>query len=111
MMASINSERISTGCSGHDDILDGGRTAHRLYLVARVPDQYGMFHISEIELGETTRAILAFKQYFTGRLCTVLLLDDMTSTQHDLQVHSISHGVLRRADGRTYRHGRVWSVA
>jgi circadian clock protein KaiC len=91
-------------------------------------EQYTMFHPSEVELGETTRAILdevdrlkprrvvfdslselrllaanplryrrqilALKQYFAGRNCTVLLLDDMTSADRDLQVQSISHGVL-----------------
>ena len=30
-----------------------------------------------------------------ARHCTVLLLDDMTATDHDLQVQSIAHGVLR----------------
>jgi circadian clock protein KaiC len=40
------------------------------------------------------RQILALKQFFSGRNCTVLLLDDMTSTNHDLQVQSIAHGVL-----------------
>jgi circadian clock protein KaiC len=91
-------------------------------------EQYTMFHPSEVELNQTTmailaqverlkpqrivfdslselrllagtplryrRQILAFKQYFAGRNCTVLLLDDMTSTDRDLQVQSISHGVL-----------------
>jgi circadian clock protein KaiC len=94
----------------------------------RPDDQYTMFHPSEVELGETTRAvldevvriaprrvvfdslselrllagnalryrrqILALKQFFSGRKCTVLLLDDMTSTDHDLQVQSIAHGVI-----------------
>jgi circadian clock protein KaiC len=41
------------------------------------------------------RQILALKQFFVDRQCTVLLLDDMTSTQHDLQVQSIAHGVIR----------------
>ena len=41
------------------------------------------------------RQILALKQFFGGRTCTVLLLDDMTSTDHDLQVQSIAHAVLR----------------
>lgn len=40
------------------------------------------------------RQILALKQFFAGKQCTVLLLDDMTSTDHDLQVQSIAHGVL-----------------
>src|SRR5687767_4797358 len=40
------------------------------------------------------RQILALNQYFAGRRCTVLLLDDLTASEHDLQVQSISHGVL-----------------
>ncbi|HEX9927930.1 MAG TPA: ATPase domain-containing protein [Pyrinomonadaceae bacterium] len=90
--------------------------------------QYTIFHPSEIELNETTaavlaeverinprriifdslsemrllardplryrRQILALKQYFTPRECTVLLLDDKTSDMGDLHVHSIVHGVV-----------------
>jgi circadian clock protein KaiC len=90
--------------------------------------QYTIFHPSEVELGETTRAviqeveriqprrvvfdslsemrllardplryrrqILALKQFFSGRKSTVLLLDDRTSADADLQVQSIAHGVL-----------------
>jgi len=41
------------------------------------------------------RQILALKQYFLGRDCTVLMLDDMTSNDHDLQLQSIAHGVIR----------------
>jgi circadian clock protein KaiC len=40
------------------------------------------------------RQILALKQFFAGRQCTVMLLDDLTSTDRDLQVQSIAHGVL-----------------
>ena len=40
------------------------------------------------------RQILALKQYFIGRRCTVLLLDDGTSEDSDLQLQSIAHGVL-----------------
>jgi circadian clock protein KaiC len=40
------------------------------------------------------RQVLAFKQYFSGRGCTVMLLDDRTSKDHDLQVQSIAHGVI-----------------
>ena len=40
------------------------------------------------------RQILALKQFFSGRNCTVLLLDDMTSSDHDLHVQSIAHGVI-----------------
>jgi circadian clock protein KaiC len=41
------------------------------------------------------RQILALKQFFSGRRCTVLFLDDRTSEQRDLQVQSIAHGVIR----------------
>jgi circadian clock protein KaiC len=40
------------------------------------------------------RQILALKQYFGGRNCTVLLLDDRTAGEHDLQLQSIAHGVI-----------------
>jgi circadian clock protein KaiC len=40
------------------------------------------------------RQILALKQHLTGQRITVLMLDDMTSEMHDLQLHSIAHGVL-----------------
>jgi circadian clock protein KaiC len=182
----------ATGIRGLDDVLRGGFTPHRLYLIEGVPgsgkttialqfllegirrgepvlyitlseteeelrqvaashgwsldgmairelipsadsldsdDQYTMFHPSEVELGETTRTVLAdvekikparvvfdslseirllagnplryrrqvlgLKQFFSGRRCTALLLDDLTNTAHDLQVQSIVHGVLR----------------
>lgn len=40
------------------------------------------------------RQVLALKQFFAGRGCTVLLLDDLTSETRDLQLHSVAHGVL-----------------
>jgi circadian clock protein KaiC len=40
------------------------------------------------------RQILALKQFFIGRECTVLLLDDRTSEIADLQLESIVHGVI-----------------
>jgi circadian clock protein KaiC len=91
--------------------------------------QYTMFQPSEVELNETTQAvlreierinptrvvfdslsemrllaqnslryrrqILALKHFFAGRKCTVLLLDDLTSDAHDLQLQSIVHGVVQ----------------
>ena len=183
--------RTPTGIAGLDDILNGGFTPDRLYLIEGMPgsgkttlafqfllegvrrgeavlyvtlsetekeirdvaashgwsldgvtiremlpneaalqpdEQYTMFHPSEVELGETTqkilhdvekirparvvfdslselrllagnplryrRQILALKQFFSGRRATVLLLDDLTSAQHDLQVQSIAHGAV-----------------
>jgi circadian clock protein KaiC len=89
---------------------------------------YTLLHPSEVELSETTRLILdridklnparvafdslaeirliaqdplryrrqvlALKQFFSGRRCTALLLDDLTSESPELQVHSITHGVI-----------------
>lgn len=58
------------------------------------------------------RQILALKQFFSGRACTVLLLDDRTSEQQDLQLQSIAHGVISLEHdapvyGRAIRHLRV----
>ena len=183
--------RAATGIAGLDDVLGGGLTPDRLYLIEGMPgsgkttlafqfllegarrgepvlyvtlsetekeirdvaashgwsldgvtiremlpteatlqpdEQYTMFHPSEVELGETTqkilhdvekirptrvvfdslselrllagnplryrRQILALKQFFAGRRATVLLLDDLSSAQHDLQVQSIAHGAV-----------------
>ncbi len=94
----------------------------------KVETQYTVFSPSEIELADTTHAVLAeverlqptrvvfdslsemrllagdslryrrqilgLKQYFAGRKCTVLLLDDRTADGHDLQLESIAHGVI-----------------
>lgn len=90
--------------------------------------RYTVFHPSEVELDETTRAILAevervqpvrvvfdslsemrmlasdplrfrrqilaLKQYFITRNCTVMMLDDRTSAMPDRQLQSIAHGVF-----------------
>jgi len=40
------------------------------------------------------RQILALKQFFTSRHCTVLLLDDRSSNDPELQLETIAHGVL-----------------
>jgi circadian clock protein KaiC len=181
--------RLSTGIRGLDDILGGGLTAQRVYLVEGTPGTgkttlglqflldgiakgetglyitlsetadelkavaashgwsigdisvfelasdttldpealQSVFHPSEVELGETTknvmervdrikpsrvvfdslsemrllaqdplryrRQILALKQFFSSRECTVLLLDDKTS-RSDQHLHSIAHGVI-----------------
>lgn len=87
-----------------------------------------LFHPSELELGETVRGIiakveevqpsrvvidslselrllaqspvkyrrqiLALKQFFAERECTVLLLDDRSASGSDLQLQSIAHGVI-----------------
>lgn len=90
--------------------------------------RYTVFHPAEVELDETTKAvlaeveradparvvfdslsemrmlaseslrfrrqILALKQYFIGRKCTVILLDDLTTEYNDRQLESIAHGVI-----------------
>jgi len=182
-------DRTSTGIPGLDDILGGGLTPKRLYLVEGSPgagkttlglqflldgvargesgmyitlsettdelvavghshgwdlgalaivelagdedldpdSQQSVFHPSEVELGETTRKvmdqvdalrparivfdslsevrllaqnplryrrqILALKQFFSARDCTVLLLDDKTA-ESDQHLHSLAHGVI-----------------
>src|SRR5689334_17047333 len=40
------------------------------------------------------REILSLKQFFAGRKCTVLLLDDGSTAEEDLQLQSLAHGVL-----------------
>lgn len=181
-------QRLGTGIEGLDEILGGGLTADRLYLVEGTPGtgkttlalqflmegvragesglyvtlsetldeltavaeshgwsldgihvvelvpeyepelEQSLLHPSEIELGETVRGvmdhfearaprrlvidslselrllaqnplryrrqILALKQFFSTRACTVILLDDRTSQPGDLQLHSIAHGVI-----------------
>jgi circadian clock protein KaiC len=58
------------------------------------------------------RQVLALKQFLSSRECTVLMLDDKTSTMADLQLHSICHGVITlqqvtRDYGAENRHLRV----
>lgn len=40
------------------------------------------------------RQILALKQFFVGRACTAILLDDKTSEGSDVHLQSIAHGVI-----------------
>jgi circadian clock protein KaiC len=94
----------------------------------REEEQNTLFHPSEVELAETTKAVfdlcarvkprrlvfdslseirllaqsplryrrevLALKQYFARRDCTVLLLDDRTDSGSDGHLLSIAHGVV-----------------
>jgi circadian clock protein KaiC len=41
------------------------------------------------------RQVMSLKHFFAQRNCTVVLLDDLTSSENDLQLHSISHGVVK----------------
>ncbi|HVJ26889.1 MAG TPA: ATPase domain-containing protein [Vicinamibacterales bacterium] len=61
------------------------------------------------------RQILALKEYFAGRDCTVLMLDDRTSEAHDLQLQSIAHAVVLMEQtaheyGRSRRRIRIIKV-
>ncbi|MGE3849309.1 MAG: ATPase domain-containing protein [Gammaproteobacteria bacterium] len=40
------------------------------------------------------RQVVALKQFFLGRRCTVMMLDDRTMQGPDVQLHSIAHGVV-----------------
>jgi circadian clock protein KaiC len=124
-------EELEGVASSHGWSLDGIFVHELLSSRAEALDpenQSRLFHPSEVELGDTTRAILseverrrptrvvfdslsemrllaqdrlryrrqvlALKQFFIGRQCTVLLLDDRTAADNDLQLHSLAHGVI-----------------
>ena len=40
------------------------------------------------------RQILSFKQFFASRGITALMLDDLSASDRDLQLHSLAHGVI-----------------
>ncbi len=189
--AAVQNERISSGCSGLDEILEGGFPKGHFYLLEGNPGagkttlalqfmiagvqagqkvlyvtlsesrrdlldnavshgfstdgieifelmpgedelkpegQYTVFHPAEVELNDRMqtifnevervnpdrlvidalselrmlardslryrRQILSMKNYLAERTCTVLLLDDLTTRDRDLQLHSIVHGVV-----------------
>jgi circadian clock protein KaiC len=75
-------------------------TQHILDRVAEVNPRRVVFDsLSEMRLLAQSslryrRQILALKNFFAGRRCTVLLLDDLSSHDHDLQLHSIANGVI-----------------
>ena len=63
------------------------------------PTRMVLDSLSELRLLAQTslryrRQILALKQFFIGRNCTALFLDDRSSDGIDTQVHSIAHGVI-----------------
>ena len=64
------------------------------------PDRVVFDSLSEIRLLSQgslryRRQVLALKSFFLLNNVTVLLLDDLTAEQDDLNLHSISHGVIR----------------
>lgn len=116
--------------AAHDWQLEGVRI-HEVLPSESILDpqeQYSIFHPSDVETGAVTkgilavieefrptrvvldslselqllaadqliyrRQVLAFKQFFASRSCTTLFLDDRSSSNSDLQVRSIAHGVI-----------------
>jgi circadian clock protein KaiC len=85
----------------HPSEVELNRTTKALLAeVERVKPQRVVFDsLSELRmLAETPlryrRQILQLKQFFAGRKCTVLLLDDRSAGARDLQIESIVHGVI-----------------
>jgi len=63
------------------------------------PERVVFDSLSEIRLlAQTTvryrRQLLALKQYFIGKRCTALLLDDRSADAADVQVESLVHGAI-----------------
>lgn len=63
------------------------------------PSRVVLDSVSELKILSQTNAryrreILGLKQFFAGRKCTVLLLDDRTSSDNERQLQSIAHGVI-----------------
>jgi len=78
-----------------------GETIHGMLAeVNRVkPDRVVVDSLSEIRLLAQTslryrKQILALKQFFASRKCTVLFLDDRTAETQDMQLQSVPHGVI-----------------
>ena len=127
---SEDEQELKASAASHGWSLDG---IDILELVAseeslKPETRYTMYHPSEVELAETTKAvmaeagrvrparlvfdslselrllaenplryrrqILALKQYFSRQRCTVLFIDDRTSEQKDMHLHSLAHGVI-----------------
>ena len=79
-----------------------GETLKRIRAeVERVdPARVALDSVSELKILSQTsvryrREILALKQFFAGRKCTVLVLDDLTTREGEQQLQSIAHGVIR----------------
>ena len=81
------------------------------------PARVALDSVSELKILSQTsvryrREILALKQFFAGRKCTVLILDDLTTREGEQQLQSIAHGVIRmerepREYGTTRRQIRI----
>ncbi|ESX76869.1 ATPase domain-containing protein [Mesorhizobium sp. LSHC414A00] len=86
----------------HSSELELGETVQSAMAeIGRVrPDRVVFDSLSEIRLLSQgslryRRQVLALKSFFMLNNVTVLMLDDLTAEQDDLNLHSISHGVIR----------------
>jgi circadian clock protein KaiC len=64
------------------------------------PSRVALDSVSELKILSQTsaryrREILGLKQFFAGKQCTVLVLDDRTMSDGEQQLQSIAHGVIR----------------
>lgn len=85
----------------HPSEVEMGGTLRKILLVIEEhkPARVVLDSLSELQLLADTplryrRQVLALKQFFASRACTVLLLDDKSAAGVDLQVRSIAHGVI-----------------
>lgn len=85
----------------HPSEVEMGATTRMILSVIdeRKPTRVVIDSLSELQLLADSplryrRQVLALKQFFAKRSCTVMLLDDRTATGVDLQVRSIAHGVI-----------------
>lgn len=95
----------------HSDEVDLSETVSALLQVIErtQPKRLVLDSLSELQLlaGNPLRyrrEVLALKDYFAHRDCTVLLLDDRTMGDGDTQLQSLCHGVLL-LEGRTPDYG------
>lgn len=86
----------------HASDVELGETIKRIRTeVERIdPARVALDSVSELKILSQTsvryrREILALKQFFAGRKCTVLILDDLTTREGEQQLQSIAHGVIR----------------
>ena len=82
--------------------LELGETTKRIFeAFERIkPERVVLDSLSEIRLLAQSslryrRQVLALKHYFARQNATVVMLDDLTSEEHDKTVHSVAHGVVR----------------
>lgn len=85
----------------HPSEVEMGATLRKILTVIEEykPARVVIDSLSELQLLADTplryrRQVLALKQFFGSRACTVMLLDDRTAAGVDLQVRSIAHGVI-----------------